>query len=207
MLCSLSSAASGSLYPFYPHINDIELFEKILINESNFKLPKIAENIIPNIPGIYCIRINQINKLPEDLANVLKLRNHNILYFGIASESLKKRFLNQELRAKGHGTFFRSIGAILGYKPEKGSLLLKSNKRNFKFKKEDEKLIIDWINTNLRINWINTYNDLSNFESRLIVKYKPLINIAKNPNALEAISELRSECVRIANLNSNESNI
>ena len=86
------------------------------MNPSKFK---DCSNMDPvkNNPGIYCLRIKNINLLPNKYTKKLLERNHNIIYIGIAERSLKKRFLNQELRAKGHGTFFRSLGTILGYKP------------------------------------------------------------------------------------------
>lgn len=178
---------------------DLSLLEKILINEKNFKTCEKSENLIPEKPGIYCIRINNSKELPEVFAKELDLRKHNIIYFGIASKSLNKRFFNQELRAKGHGTFFRSIGAVLNFRPEKGSLLEKKNKRNYKFSSNDEKEIINWINKNLLINWIEISNDLEEFETNLILKYKPLFNISKNPHSMLELSALRAECVRIAN--------
>lgn len=46
-------------------------------------------------------------------------RGHDILYIGIASENLYNRFLNQELRAKGHGTFLEVWGLFLGTSPRK----------------------------------------------------------------------------------------
>ena len=98
--------------------------------------------------GLYCIRIKNVHLLPEPFGTILLERGHDILYIGIASENLYNRFLNQELRAKGHGTFFRSMGAVLGYKPPKGSLIEKRNKKNYKFSKTDELKIIGWINEN-----------------------------------------------------------
>lgn len=126
---------------------------------------------------------------------------HDILYIGIASENLYNRFLNQELRAKGHGTFFRSMGAVLGYKPPKGSLIEKRNKKNYKFSKTDELKIIGWINENLMVNWVESAGDLDSLETSLIVKYLPLLNLSKNPAALQILSYLRKECVEIANRN------
>ena len=38
-----------------------------------------------------------------------------------------------------------------------------------------------------------------NEETKLIQNFKPLLNIAKNPLALTLLSELRRECVEIAN--------
>jgi hypothetical protein len=102
---------------------DIELLCKVLMNEKNFKSAKDIDNLVPDEPGLYCIRINDPQLLQDPFSSILKERKHTIIYIGIASQSLKKRFLGQELRAKGHGTFFRSIGAVLGFTPEPGSLI------------------------------------------------------------------------------------
>lgn len=173
--------------------------EESLMSERNFKNALTIDSLVPNQPGLYCIRIIDCNKLPKQFNKHLLERNHNIIYIGIASQSLLKRFLNQELRAKGHGTFFRSIGAVLGYKPENGSLQAKANKRNYKFKPNDEKQIINWINDNLKVNWVAFSGDFETLETEIIKKYLPLLNIAKNPMALKELIDLRAECVRIAN--------
>ncbi|MCG9880040.1 MAG: hypothetical protein MH472_05525 [Bacteroidia bacterium] len=178
---------------------DISQIEKSLMNEKNFKSATVIDNLVPHSSGIYCIRISDINALPKPFDSFLEERIHNIIYIGIATESLNKRFLNQELRAKGHGTFFRSIGAVLGHRPPKSSLTTKANKRNYKFAPTDERKIINWINENLQVNWVEFSGDFESMETRLITKYRPLINLAKNPMALQLLSELRKECVRIAN--------
>lgn len=172
--------------------------DKILMNEKNFKSAANIDNLVPHNSGLYCIRISDINKLPKPFNTFLADRQHNIIYIGIATESLNKRFLNQELRANGHGTFFRSIGAVLGYRPPKGSLTTKSNKRNYKFSPTDEQKIIKWINDNLQVNWFEFSGDFESLETGLITKYRPLINLAKNPSALQLLSDLRKECVQIA---------
>ena len=103
------------------------------MNEKNFKLASEIDSQVPHNSGLYCIRIKNANALPAPFGRILKERNINIIYIGIASKSLNRRMLNQELRAIGHGTFFRSLGAMLGYRPPKGSLNDKANKRNYKF--------------------------------------------------------------------------
>ena len=178
---------------------DTTLLEKVLLNKKNFKKAILIDNLVPNEPGLYCIRIENIDKLPEPFNSNLKVRNHNIIYIGIASQSLQKRFLNQELRANGHGTFFRSLGSILGFRPEKGSLRAKANKKNYTFKANDEQLIIKWINENLLVNWVTFNGDFEGVETGIIQRHLPLINISKNPKALKELSDLRAECVRIAN--------
>jgi hypothetical protein len=178
---------------------DYKEAEKTLMNVKSFKNVPKAELHIPNNSGMYCIRLNTSEAIPKDFNQHLVERNHNIIYIGIATQSLAKRFFNQELRAKGHGTFFRSLGAMLGYSPVPGSLMDKANKRNYKFSKNDEAKIIQWIDEHLLINWISLSGEFEQLETRLILKYKPLLNIAKNPMALQKLSELRAECVRIAN--------
>ena len=164
----------------------------------NFKSARVIDALVPNKPGLYCIRIDDLQQLPSEYANILQVRQHNILYIGIASRSLQKRFLNQELRAKGHGTFFRSLGAILGYRPPVGSLRHRKNKRNFKFNEIDEAKIIAWINMNLQVNWQTHNQDIDQTEQALIIKHQPLLNLKRNPVALPQLKELRRKCVKIA---------
>jgi hypothetical protein len=171
----------------------------MLMNEKNFKGAAVIDNIVPDKPGLYCIRIIDKSKLPAPFDKLLTNRGHDIIYIGIASTSLKRRFLCQELRAIGHGTFFRSLGAILGFRPSKGSLTKKANKRNYTFEANDEIKIIQWINKHLVVNWIECSKDFETFETLLLDKYRPLVNISKNPSASTQLARLRLECVTIAN--------
>ncbi|HMM12915.1 MAG TPA: hypothetical protein PKE03_12540 [Bacteroidales bacterium] len=175
-----------------------ELALKVLMNENNVKPANSIQHLIPNQPGLYCIRINQVNKLPEPFATHLKNRNHNILYIGIATTSLRQR-LGQELWAEGHGTFFRGLGAVLGYRPPKGSLLHSKNKNNYKFSITDQNQIIQWINNHLLVNWVSWNGNFTNTETWLINTYIPLMNTAKNPAKLPELAALRNECRKIAN--------
>jgi hypothetical protein len=177
---------------------DIELLCKVLMNEKNFKSANDIDNLIPDEPGLYCIRIKDHQLLHAPYNTILKERKHNIIYIGIASQSLKKRFLGQELRAKGHGTFFRSIGAVLGFAPEPGSLIDKKNQNNYTFSSDNEKKIIQWMNQNLVVNWVKINQDFNSIENDLIKAYLPLINIAGNPGALKELSDLRDRCKRIS---------
>lgn len=182
------------------NVFNTEIFEKYLINDIYFKPAHVVDNLVPaGECGIYCIRINNKDSLPVPFKNIINNRSHNILYIGIAEKCLKTRFLNQELRIKGHGTFIRSLGAILGFRPLQGSLSDNKNKRNYTFTKEDNQLIIEWINNNLNVNWILFRGDLRKAESSLINIYNPLLNISKNKLALTELSFLRKKCVSIAN--------
>lgn len=178
---------------------EFSFLDKKLMNTDSFKTAIDIDNMVPRKPGLYCIRINDINALSKPFNDELEKRHHDIVYIGIASKSLYKRMLNQELRANGHGTFFRSLGAVLGFRPIINSLSDKKNKRNYKFQPTDENKIIDWINNNLMISWVVQDSNLECIETQLLQKYQPLLNIAKNPAAIPQLSVLRKECVDIAN--------
>src|SRR5690606_26196846 len=143
---------------------------KQLLQKSNFKPAGQIDALVPDLPGLYSIRIKNMNALPKVFRDELSNRKHDILYIGIATKSLSRRMLGQELRAKGHGTFFRSLGALLGYLPPKGSLNKHANKRNYRFSDKDEQQIINWINKHLLINWIVCDSDLSTIETDIIYK-------------------------------------
>jgi hypothetical protein len=177
---------------------DTALIMKVLMNEKNFKSVYDSEQSIPDLPGLYCIRVKDPKALGTVFSNVLEARNHTIVYIGIASKSLQRRFLHQELRAKGHGTFFRSLGAVLGYVPEEGSLAGKSNQNNYKFSSKNEQEIIKWIDENLVINWVSASDNLIAIEDKLIKQHLPLLNIAGNPGALNNVRVLRNKCKEMA---------
>ncbi|MDN3725121.1 hypothetical protein QRD02_12060 [Aequorivita sp. SDUM287046] len=164
---------------------------------------------IPAEPGVYAIRLAnpanlkaklQLSKEPDlfnDIINTILSSGHNLLYIGMASISLKKR-LNQELYAKGPGTFFRTLGAILRYTPPIGSLIGKANQKNYRFSYKDQSEIIEWIETNLTVNWITIDNNLKLIESTIIENNRPFLNTTYNPSAIEELTLLRRECRKIA---------
>lgn len=173
-----------------------------LMDSSKFRSVKQLDTLdIPNMPGIYVIKIKDINKLPQVFSKVLYERKHNILYIGISEDSLKKRLWGNELHSKGHGTFFRSLGAVLGYLPEIGSLKGKggANRYNYKFSEHDSKEIMGWIEENLEVNFIAHSDNLEETEKSLIAKYLPLLNLKKNPVKLEELDRLRRKCVAVFN--------
>lgn len=175
------------------------LLEELVNDETYFDIKSIL-NKIPDSPGLYSLYLSESSALPDDFEAELNQRKHGIIYIGIASKSLKNR-LKAELEAKGHGTFFRSIGAMLGYRPPVGSVLNKKNKRNYKFSKDDNERIVKWIKKNLRLTWYETSGDidLAGVEKELINLFSPLINLDHNPRKMQNIVSLRSECRRIAN--------
>ena len=177
--------------------NKFKEIENTLLDKAKFRDPVKSIEDAPPCFGIYCIRIKNVDQLIEPCRIALKDRQHDIIYIGIAN-NLQKR-LKQELIAKGHGTFFRSIGAILGFTPPRGSLKDKKNKYNYKFKKADENNIIQFNSDNLLVNYIITKERDEACEEYLIQKYRPIINIDKNPEVLSIVREKRELCREIAN--------
>lgn len=179
------------------NISEIEL--KLFLGGS-FHLAKDVDLKVPNCNGFYCIKLNDNSRLTEKYQAILEKRTNRLLYIGKAEgQTLKKRFLNQELRAIGHGTFFRSIGAILGKLPIKGHLKGKGNQNNYKFGLKDKSEIIEWINDNLQVSWIEYDGDFS-VEKELIVKYKPLLNNTYNPLKLMELEIDKRKCREFARL-------
>lgn len=162
---------------------------------SNFtRVSALCPERIPQSSGLYAIRIENIDVLPEPFKSELIRRNHNLLYIGQASLNLYKRLWCEELHHHKAATFFRSIGVVLGYKPERGSLKNKKTK-NFKFNESDTKAIIRWIENNLSVSYIAHANPLDDLEEDLIVSHKPIINIQNNPFKMEVLSTLRHEAL------------
>lgn len=177
---------------------DISEVELKLLKEGKYLSAKIIDSKLPkDNPGFYSIRLTENSILPEKYQHILAKRSHGIIYIGKAEGQPLFDRLQQELRAAGPGTFFRSIGAVLGFLPPFGSLINKKNQNNYKFSKEDKAKIIDWINSNLEISWIKYCGDFS-IEQKLIKKYCPLLNDTHNPLALSELREDKDKCRTVA---------
>ncbi len=177
---------------------NINLLEEKLINGNFISADDLDSKNSLNSKGFYCIKIKEKAVFPPRYQRHLTNNNHRIIYIGKAENAtFKKRFLGQELRARGHGTFFRSIGAVLDYTPEAGSLLSYRNKNNYKFSPKNENKIINWINSNLEVNWVSYSGDFA-IEADLIKKYKPLLNDTHNPHRLTELREDKANCRSIA---------
>lgn len=197
--CNDALEPASAVRPSQSPFDSTELAEALL-EPSAFRPPGNIDLEVPNRPGLYAIRVRDKSALPHPFGAHAEKRGHDLLYLGLASKSLSRRLLHQELRPRGHGTFFRSIGAILGYRPLAGSLVGKGNIRNYRFTPPDNQAIIDWINANLLANWVEFSGAHAVEESALIREHLPLLNLQDNPVALPELSVLRAECARIANL-------
>lgn len=153
----------------------------------------------PDKPGLYAIFIDTPSSLPHPFDKLLsQKRKPRLIYVGQA-QSLHERLAQDLCHEGGPSTFFRSIGAILGYRPPRGSLKGKKNQDNYTFSGQDTKAIIRWINTHLSVTYIEiSTHDLALLEKEIIRQLQPLLNIQHNPSKLEELEDLRDSCRRIA---------
>ncbi|XOV83807.1 MAG: GIY-YIG nuclease family protein [bacterium] len=169
-------------------------YESELLNPK--ALASDAEQVVPDKNGYYSIHLTTPEGLEDWVTN--HIADHNIIYVSIATNSLYRRLTRQELRHKSPATFFRRLGAVLGYRPPPGSLVGKANQRNYRFTNNDTQSIIAWINENLAISWFVDKMPSQTVERDLIGKLRLMTNIAGNPAPLPGLSELRSEFRAIA---------
>ncbi len=161
------------------------------------KVPaSVAESEVPASSGYYAIFTKNRASLPSWLAN--RIDSRGILYIGIASRSLATRLCRQELRHRSPATFFRGLGAALGYRPPIGSLRDKKNQRNYKFSEDDTAEIVRWIDSNLEISWVVSDSPDREIEKRLVRRHIPPMNTVHNPQSLYELADLRAECREIA---------
>ncbi|SHE60684.1 hypothetical protein SAMN02745784_01221 [Tissierella praeacuta DSM 18095] len=176
---------------------DEEYISRKLITDNNFKEISQLDKELLDKKGFYCIRLKEKSKLPAKYQVILESRKYRIIYIGKAEKTIKQR-LEQELEHKSPGTFFRSIGCVLGYLPMKGHLIGKVNQNNFKFSKSDTKEITNWLKENIEVSIVAYEGNFNLIEGKLIEKYTPLLNIDKNPLKLEELISDRKRCKDIA---------
>jgi len=158
-----------------------------------------AESLVPDCPGLYVIAVDESGSLPAPFSKYAARSGMSMIYLGKASGSLQTRLVKQDLRHKQPSTFFRGIGAALGYLPPSGSLKGKRNQRNYKFSNVDTQHIIDWINAHLSVRWVTlTRAEVELYEGAAIAALKPLLNSTYNPDRLGELRDLRRKCESIA---------
>lgn len=157
-----------------------------------------AGDRVPKGPGYYAIFIDAPRILGNPYRKVLAQGRTKRIYIGIATRSLQRRLVKQDLLHQKPSTFFRGIGAILGYRPLPGSLAGRKNQNNYKFRPTDTAEIIGWIYNHLLVSWLEAQPALEDFEELLIGKYSPILNTLHNRNPVQELATLRLECRTIA---------
>lgn len=158
-----------------------------------------AASRVPTQAGYYSIFIDSANSLPAPFSDLIRARDTHLIYLGIAEKSLFGRLVKQDLhQLKGASTFFRGIGALLGYRPPLGSLVGKRNQNNYRFDIEERDAIIQWIYAHLSVAWVAQEPALREFEAAIIRLHAPIVNKTHNPHFVPELMALRAECRRIA---------
>jgi hypothetical protein len=146
------------------------------------------ETILPDSPGLYAFYLDENVRLPDLFAEELRLLPDNrLLYVGQASRSLYERVWNQECRHRSPGTFFRSIGVMLGFISPAGG-------KNFKFAPDDQNAIKAWIANSLRVAWSHdpVADEIGPAEKAIIKAMTPLLNLKDNPRKFQELERLRT---------------
>ena len=150
-------------------------------------------------PGLYSIFVDDATSLPDPFRSLLVSGGNRLLYIGRARDSLYQRLIEEELRHKKAATFFRGIGALLGFSPPSGSLREKKNKKNYKFSTADSAKIIAWNEQHLLVRWLALEAEqVVQVEAVVIHALRPLMNTIHNPNCRPELAALRAECRRVA---------
>ncbi len=170
--------------------------------EADKKLRRLETEIDKRLrSGVYAIFIKDPYGLPSPYSDKLIARSHNCIYIGKTykgTPSLHRRLVRYDLQGRGPSTFFCSIGAVLGYRPPKGSLANKVDQNNFDFSREDKNKIRNWISDHLVVAWIKLPTTETKIEEPLIQNIRPLLNWTYNPAKLPELEALRNECREIA---------
>jgi hypothetical protein len=149
-----------------------------------------AEHSLPVRPGKYAFFCENLNDLPPLFLREAKSRPFpQLLYIGKADVSLKQRVWFEECQHRRPGTFFRSVGAMLGYCSPDGG-------KNYRFAADDQARLIRWIANKLRVAWSVEAVDGSHAasERNLIARYAPLLNLQNNPKKFDELERLRAKC-------------
>ncbi len=159
------------------------------------------------LPGIYAFFYNGI-VLPYISE---KIPDNEVLYIGKTESSQQKRNANTHFKSgkTGSSTVRKSFGSILKSKlslipvPRNDSDYLKGRLSHFKFDKESENQITEWMKSNLSISFYEypkSKQEIDALETEIIHLLTPKLNIDKNPNNpfKSKLQSLRKECAKEA---------
>jgi hypothetical protein len=176
-----------------------ELIEKSLRQTKKF----VTEHKnYPTNSGIYAFYLS-------DNSNLLEFgKGGQLIYVGIAKDSIQDRDLNQHFKTgkTGSSTLRRSIGAILKSELDliaipRGAENDKKRFENYKF--TNDQPLTNWMTTNLQIGYwipdkIISYSELRNLEKAITLELKPTLDLdirTRRYNLLATkLQTLRSIC-------------
>jgi hypothetical protein len=186
-----------------PHEVLVQITDEVIAakleTEADLFPVKEAHLVTPAEPGFYSIFIDGPENLSLPFREILRQRNTRLIYIGVASVSLFKRLVEQDLQHKSPSTFFRGIGAVLGYRPIRGSLIGKGNQNNYKFSAVDTAKIDTWNREHLSVRFVQVDTAAHpSAERSAISRNCPILNTTHNSECVRELAELRSLCRLIA---------
>lgn len=171
----------------------------MITNEFRFFDPlKDDVNTVPALSGNYIFALRKNSKLPDVGIPVTytKFRDYEVIYVGLASNSLKDRDVEKHFNGNAGGSTLRkSLGCLFGYNLIPRDSHYNSNGKT-KFNVTDESKLSDWIKTNLLLFYYPN-KEFDSIESLLIQALNPPLNLDKNHNVIN--SEFRKHLTKLRN--------
>ena len=169
-------------------INEFQIFDPL----------KDDINIVPDLSGNYIFALRENSKLPDVGIPVTytKFRDCDVIYVGLASDSLKDRDIKKHFNGNaGKSTLRKSLGCLFGYNLIPRDSHYNSNGKT-KFNDTDESKLSDWMKTNLLLFYYPNM-EFDSIESSLIKDLNPPLNLDKNHNFIKSgfrkhLTKLRS---------------
>lgn len=175
-----------------------EQIAKLLLESASRCSAREAKQRVPDSPGFYAIFVDEADALRPPFAKILRDRQTELIYIGTATESLFTRLVCEELHHCRAATFFRSIGAVCGFRPPAGSLFCKKGS-NYSFIGCDTDAIIEWIEEHLSVRWLCGKPGSAKEDKEPIRCLRPLLNKKYNrTGASPELEKLRGQCRDIA---------
>lgn len=156
-----------------------------------------------NHSGIYQVLIRNRKQFqstdacPRLYEELCSCKNNRLVYIGKADgKGMLRIRLRQELLGMGRGTFFRSIGAVIGEAPRRART--PGEVTNYVFEGTAKERIVEFIQTNLVVTLEPLNENIEMEEQKRIKLYHPPLNLKNNEYQWQYLIEQRERCRNIA---------
>ena len=162
-------------------------------DETSYKSLKDIEELSSDLKGVYAICATRESKLPDAVKKEV-FNGGGFIIYANNSSNIKNELFNK-CNGTDSGNFLKRLGALLDFKPPKGSLVGKTEIENFEFSVEDKSKIREWIYDNLFFNYIVLEEDqMEAFKEHLVIQLSPVLNVQSNPFKSVLLNAKMDEC-------------